>query len=197
MIVPTAGAVASIDQQNWPVGNVSGGAYSIQGASFSGVRTYSVAQTFTAGATGNLTDAALNLWADCITTTDCENTVSVQVWSLNASGEPAGTLLATADFPESQLPAATTNGPARPFLVTFQTPAFVTAGVQYALLVTTAQLPNPPYLSPVYVAYSNGNTYSSGSAWLYQPSPQPGTTSSDPWVNQASTDLYFATSVSP
>jgi hypothetical protein len=105
--------------QNWPVGNVSTGAYSIRNSGSFTSQTLAVAQTFTAGTSGYLSDAALNLFAFCGTTSCDGITVSVQIRSVDTSTGQPNLTLAQADFPESQLPAGTTNGPARPFVVAF------------------------------------------------------------------------------
>lgn len=92
-----------------------------------------VGQTFTAGAGGALdqVDLLLNAYT---TTPDGPLTVEVRTASGNL---PSGTSLATTTIPASSVPFSSTHHPSW-VTVTFTTPATVTAGTQYALVLSSS-----------------------------------------------------------
>jgi hypothetical protein len=114
---------ASIDQQNQTL-STSGNALTT--TSWSG-------QTFVPGVTGQLAKADINLFCSGCTGTTPTVTVSVRNTS---GGVPTGADLAAVTFPTS------INGAGGYFTANFATPATLTAGTAYALVIRNATNPS-------------------------------------------------------
>lgn len=199
LVAPTPSIAATVDQQNWPTGAPSGGFYQLD-IPFSApgrlpTIVFAVAQTFTAGSTGNLSGVTLDLSANCATMS-CPSQVHVQIRSVDSYAEPSSTVLAEANLAQSQLETGDSNVPAKHVQVTFDAPAAVTAGTQYALVISALPLPQRDLdQSAVYVGADGSGGYAGGQVWLSQSLVQsnPPTT---PWSPQTSVDLYFTTILS-
>src|ERR1035437_2836698 len=130
----------AIDQQNTSVTN-SGNPFS---------NTNWVAQTFTAGVTGQATKVDVDLFCSFCWWFPPNVTISIR----NASGNlPTGSDLASGSIPFS------TSGALGHFTVTFGVPPTLTAGTQYAIVVRMAS--SYGYGTPMYVI-SSGNPYAGG-----------------------------------
>jgi len=143
--------------------------------------TQSVAQTFTAGITGSLDQAALLVFKSG---TPAEPLI-VEVRNTSA-GAPGTSVLASASIPTSAIGTA----PATFVPVTFTTPSAVTAGTQYALVAYTTHVTND------------------WGGWRYQAATNPysggsGFSTNDPvppmvgWNQQPNNDYAFKTYVTP
>ncbi len=144
---------ANIDQQNTSVTN--------SGPAFDSTSWFG--ETFTAGATGLLSQVDVNLFCSACTGTSPNITVSIRNTSSNL---PTGADIATTTIP------GTSSGAAAYLSAVFASPANVTAGTQYAIVVRAAS--NPSAGTYAYVV-SSGNAYTagrqvtssnSGSAWV-------------------------------
>ncbi len=144
-------------------------------------RNLPVAQTFTAGITGALTNVDLSL-----TKQGTGVGASVSIYKTTA-GIP-DCALATADIDPSQIPTSIIPIPTQHNGITFSAPAQVQAGTQYAIVVSSSSLPgNTMWWS----GYSDGQ-YLGGTPFRVQ-------NLGGPWVplsgSVASGDFTFATSV--
>ncbi|MFL6282560.1 MAG: beta strand repeat-containing protein, partial [Pyrinomonadaceae bacterium] len=133
-----------------------------------------IAQTFTAGKTGQLTKAMMSMGLSSGST--ATGTVELRG---TTSGAPNAIVLATAT-----IGPVTNVGSAGTYFATFSTPATVTAGTVYAL-VLRANAGG----SPAFGVQGTTNGYAGG---VYYRS----TTSGSAWTAQT-TDLYFAEYVKP
>jgi hypothetical protein len=139
--------------------------------------TQSVAQTFTAGITGDLDRVDLYLSQGDVAATA---PLTVEIRAVDASGEPTGPPLASASVPAASVPSI----PGGWVTVLFAPPAPVVAGTQYAIVVYTAS-------SNSYLWYGQAaNPYPAGAAWF---STSPPST----WSGPSSADQAFITYVTP
>ena len=115
---------ANLDQQNTTLGTSGVG---ISTTTWGG-------QTFTPAITGQLKSASINLFCSGCTGTTPTLTLSVQA---TAGGLPTGADLATATI------AGFNNGAAVDYTATFASPATLTAGTMYALVVRPTANPSP------------------------------------------------------
>jgi hypothetical protein len=136
--------------------------------------TQFLAQTFTTGATGNLTKAVFALG---LATGGTSGTVLVELHN-TVSGAPGTTVLASA-----VMGPVTNVGTAAVYSVTFSSPAPVTSGTVYALLL------KPNAGSTAFGVRGGTNAYSGGAFYL-------STNSGSTWTAQT-TDLYFQDYVTP
>jgi hypothetical protein len=159
-------SAGTLDQQQ-PDG--SGGSYATESGQ-------SLAQTFTAGASGNLDQADLFL------TSNGSPTAAYNVQIRNVSGgAPGDSVLASASDPASSV---TSTGGFVSFH--FATPAPVSSGTQYALVAYSSAT------FPIDDAWSEGmgtNPYGGGQAFMTNASPPSG-----PWTAHAN-DFAFKTYV--
>jgi hypothetical protein len=88
------------------------------------------AQTFTALNSGKVTSAQVYLYRETPFTTD----VTVQIASVDALGVPTENVLATTTIPFCAIPV---GQPGEPVIASFDSPAAVVAGQQYALVLST------------------------------------------------------------
>jgi hypothetical protein len=169
LLATTASAFAGTLDQQQTEQNANGGLYVGQDP----------AQTFTAGITGGLDQADLLLC--CKFGTPVEP-LTVEIRN-TSGGEPGASVLASASIPMSALGSDPAFVPA-----TFATPAAVTAGIQYALVVYTAHPDN----DCCGWNYQTGDLYSGGTQFLSHTFPaQP------PWDQSADNDYAFKTYVTP
>ncbi len=90
------------------------------------------AQTFTTQASGNLTSVQIQGYRDV---TSAVHDVVMQINSVDGSGTPTDTALATTVFPAQAISSDSDNP--SPLTAQFASPAVVTAGERYALVVLT------------------------------------------------------------
>ena len=157
------------DQQNQTL-SASGNAISDVGWS---------GQTFVPGLTGQLTRADINLF--CSGCTGTAPTVTVSVRATDGSGLPTGADLAAVTFPTS------TSGAGAYFTANFTTPAAVTAGTKYALVVRNATNPSVGVNA---ITRSATDVYAPGSRVT---SADSGGTWTAPLTSGSTTDLGFIT----
>jgi hypothetical protein len=101
----------------------------VGGTSYGGTGARS-AQTFTALKSGKVTSAQVYLYRETPFTTD----VTVQIASVDALGVPTENVLATTTIPFCAIPV---GQPGEPVIASFDSPAAVEAGQQYALVLST------------------------------------------------------------
>jgi hypothetical protein len=158
-------AAASIDQQNT----------SVTTSGFGFTSTSWFGQSFTAGVSGQLTAVDVDLFCSSCTGTTPNITVSIRA----TSGDlPTGSDLATATIP------GFSSGSGGFFTATFGTPATLTAGTKYAIVVRAVS--NPSAGTYAYVK-SSGSPYAGGRR-------STSSTSGASWaVASPSTDIGFRT----
>jgi hypothetical protein len=126
-----------------------------------------VAQSFTAGVSGSLTDVRLNLTEQTAFT--APTAIEVDLVPLTGGGLPdPSTTLATAS-----LAAGTATSTAADYDLTFSSPYTITAGTQYGLVIHDVPGAHVHYVIPRYAqsAYAGGDGYScsfscgSASSW--------------------------------
>lgn len=93
-----------------------------------------MAQPFTAGITGGLTQADLSMAPFGANQTD----LTVSIYSMSA-GVPVGSALASTVIPTADIQAMTPDRNLNTLTVNFSTPAAVTAGQQYAIVAETTE----------------------------------------------------------
>ncbi|MEO6195539.1 MAG: carboxypeptidase-like regulatory domain-containing protein, partial [Thermoanaerobaculia bacterium] len=131
---------AAIDQQNT----------SVTTSGFGFTTTAWFGQTFTAGVTGQLTQADVDLFCSGCTGTTPNITVSIRATSANL---PTGADLATATIP------GFSSGAGGFFSATFATPPTLTAGTVYAIVLRPVSAPSAGTYAYV---VSTGSTYAGG-----------------------------------
>lgn len=125
---------ATVSGSTTPVGTLSASSTGDNGSAQNVVGDYqSVAQTFTASASGDLTSASVKVSA-----LDSSADLLVEVTALDAAGQPAAVLSSTS------VPAGTVSAK-HDVVVNFAAPAAVTAGTSYALLLRTTAAGNYPW----------------------------------------------------
>lgn len=151
---------ANLDQQNLSLSNNGNGINNVNWAG----------QTFVPALTGQLSRVDLSLFCSGCTGTAPSITVSVR--ATDGSGLPTGADLAAVTFTTS------TSGAASFFTATFPTPAPVTAGTQYAIVVRNATNPsvgtNALTRSTDNTAYAPGQrvtSANSGGTWIAATTP--------------------------
>jgi hypothetical protein len=167
--VATPAPAGTLDQQQ-----------SAGGASSAIVSTQSLAQSFTAGISGNLDQADLFLTAFGTPSA----AMNVEIRNVSA-GSPGTSVLASASVPASSV----SGSPGGFVSFHFATPAPVTAGSQYALVAWSAAV------FPDDDAWSRGagtNPYTGGNLFQNGTSPPSG-----PWSSQPTSDFAFKTYVAP
>jgi hypothetical protein len=158
-LVSPAGALAGTLDQSQP--NFSAGS-----AAFSGQRQ--LAQTFTAGLSGNLDQVDVHVRRTTIPplegTCGDPTGLSAQIRTVTATGTPSDTILATATVPASSVPTAFAW-----VSITFATPAAVSAGTQYALVLSApaASCTNGSFMYSW--SAGSGNPYPNGAPWVRDP----------------------------
>ena len=138
--VTLSGNIPTLDQQNTNV--------TASGATFS--TTTWVGQTFTPSVTGQLTSVDVDLLCSGCTDTTPDITVSIRASTGNA---PSGDDLATATIPGFSSSTPTF------YTATFATPATLTAGTIYSIVVRAE---SDPSLGTYGYVFSGGSTYPSG-----------------------------------
>lgn len=149
-------------------------ATSTRSGSFTGGLWY--AQTFTAGVSGDLDKIAVDIFFK----TEFAPDLDIAIETVDATGAPSGTVLATGSIPA---PPGTINVlPENWMSVTLSTPVAVTAGTQYAIVVSNPTAPgNAGYVWNLYAnsdaanGYPGGarfRTFDSGATWAQDPSQQ-------------------------
>jgi hypothetical protein len=166
--VPGLASAGTLDQQQTNGGGVTFDTDSMQ----------SLAQTFTAGLSGRLDQVDLKLAANGTgpilpLTVEIRNAVG---------GSPGGTVLASGSIPASAAPPP----PAAFVSLGFASPATVTAGTQYAIVVFNADV----FPRRWGWAVDPSDPYAPGSAFHQATSP-PGPT----WLTDSSSDTAFRTFV--
>jgi hypothetical protein len=148
---PSAASAGTLDQSQT---STSGGA-----GIFGGSDQY--AQTFTAGLSGGLDQVDVPLSKDCQ-----RNGVTVEIRTVSADGKPTNATLASAVIPDASVTSA------MQFLsVPFASPAPVTTGTQYAIVLsspTSTMCPPPMFLDPSHTyewGFAAGNPYPGGQGW--------------------------------
>ena len=167
-MAPSVALAGTLDQQQ-PTASGSG---------LNAQSTQSVAQTFTAGLSGQLDQVDLHLEKLNNPTAP----LSVELRDVSG-GLPGSTVLASQSVPASSVPPS----PAAAFVsINFLAPAPVAAGTQYAIVAYSANV------FPVGYAWSltTGNPYAAGA--VYFASSAPPTTA---WMPDAGIDLAFRTYV--
>jgi|GEM_PF-416546 len=144
-LTATPGAVVLLntpvlDQQNTSLSNSGSGVDTVNWGG----------QTFTAGLTGPLSRADVNIFCFTCTGTAPNLTLSLRAVSGNL---PAGPDLATATLP------GTNSGASGYLTATFATPATVTAGTSYALVVRPVANPSAGTYA---LTFSSGSAYANG-----------------------------------
>jgi hypothetical protein len=144
------------------------------------MRSYPIAQTFTAGRSGNLVYAQVALFFYEIGVHP-SSPITMEVRRTDSTGGPFGPVLATTTIPAS---AVTSVAPAPGSVVTgaFADPAFLIAGSRYAIKLTTTD----PFCYAI--STDQAGSYSAGASWGGW---EPGWMS--PTWNQSWRDLLFAT----
>lgn len=144
------------------------------------MRGYPIAQTFTAGRSGNLAYAQVTLFYYEVGLHPTAP-IAIELRRLDAAGRPTGAVLATATVPAS---AVTSVGlvPGSVVTAAFAEPAFLVAGSRYALKLTTTD----PFCYAV--STTEPGSYSGGTSWGGW---EPGWTT--PTWNEGWNDLLFAT----
>jgi hypothetical protein len=142
----------------------------------------SLAQTFTDGISGSLDQIDIGVWRDA---SNAAAPLELEVYAA-PGGIPSGTALASATV-------ATSNFVTNPVSATFihvplDPPVAVTAGVQYAIVLLSTNL---PCFAGYWWLYVEGNPYSGGGALVRF--------GSDAWqsLGTAGQDFAFQTYVSP
>ena len=141
------------------------------------------AQTFTAGITGVLDQVDLHL---CCKDGSPVEPLTVEIRN-TSGGEPGTSVLASTSIPMSALANDPLDGEWVP--ATFDTPAAVMAGTQYALVAYTAHLIND---CCAWNTQTATNPYSGGQQFISTP-PPPG----EDWLAFSTNDLEFKTYVGP
>lgn len=163
------GGGATIDQQNTTITN--------NGVAFTNASW--VGQTFTAGKSGSLTRADVNLFCVFCTTAPPSIIVSIRATS---GGMPTGSDLASASLAISDY-----SGTQAFYTASFASPASVTAGTQYALIIHASAAygtsgKNLGFSDSAASAAVGNNVYASGqlvrstsggSSWIAEPSYTP------------------------
>src|SRR5436190_13386268 len=168
LVQPAAGQAGTLDQSQ-PLGPNTSGAFG---------GTVTVAQTFTAGVTGSLTQVNLMLQAVA-----APGPVTVEIRNVATGGVPnAGPAIGVGTLPATSIPPVTGVGAFISFPLS--TPAPVVAGTQYAIVVLN---PNPVSLI---VYFSPVDVYPGGVA--FQTLAAPG----GPFMAVPTVDLAFQTFVS-
>ncbi len=172
----------TIDQQ-LPAGTVSA-TLDVARCPSSSTTEYQAAQTFTAGRTGTLDQVSVALrrsssasWAP----------VAVRIETVGADGKPTGTALGTGDYDG---PGVTSSGVVD---LPLDSPAAVTAGTKYALVLSESSCATPAPANGWVVDGMMGATdnYAGGQAWLRT---IPSTSGWRPGVGAGTyLDLFFAT----
>jgi hypothetical protein len=170
-MAPSAALAGTLDQQQSDIG----------GNVFSIATPQSLAQTFTAGASGGIDQVDLSLFK-----TGGNPVLPLTVQIRDVSGvAPGGTVLASQTVPATALGSSTAFVP-----VSFAPAAPVTAGTQYAIVAFSPVTPPPSY---DWSASSTVNPYSGGAGFYTANSPPTGA-----WSTLASgKDLGFKTYVAP
>jgi hypothetical protein len=169
-LAPGGALAGTLDQQQT----------SSEGAGFQIHSGQSVAQTFTAGLSGEIDQVDLDLEKSGAPTAP----LTVEIRSVSG-GVPDSTVLGTATVPAS----AVTLFPPAFVPVSFAVPAPVTAGTQYAIVAYAATAQSDRY------EWSLGATpdpYPAGAAFFIASSPPTGT-----WTSGDPEDLTFKTYVAP
>jgi hypothetical protein len=122
--------------------------------------THSFAQTFKAGITGKLDQVDLSL-SECSPGCDTTHPVTVEIRSATAAG-PGSAALASGSIPSTSIPLMPAFLPLH-----FASPAAVTAGTLYAIVVTTAD----PINEHGWAALT-GDPYPAGGAFSTTDPPQ-------------------------
>lgn len=145
---------AAIDQQNT---NVTTSGFGMSSTSW-------VAQTFTAGATGQATQVDVNLFCSSCSGTTPNLTVSIRA-TTGATPLPTGADLATATIPGFNSNAGGY------YSATFAAPATLTVGTRYAIVIRASANPSAgtyAYVTSSASPYANGQratSTNSGSTW--------------------------------
>jgi hypothetical protein len=158
LVAPSAAQAGTLDQQQT---NTGGGATPLP-----------LAQTFTAGISGELDRVDLNVVRAAIGTTD---PLTVEIRNVDAGGAPGSTVLASASVPAATVPFSSPGW----VEVTFASPAVVQAGTQYAIVVAP---------DPYGWWRSGGGGYAGGSAFML---------SAAAWREYPVFDMAFKTYVTP
>ncbi len=143
---------------------------------------HQAAQTFTAGLSGGLDQVDVHVGG---TPLPCEPGSGIKVEVRTVTGEaPSDNILATATIPSSSIIVRSWNS------VTFATPAPVTAGTRYALVLSAPD--STCTLDPGEALYfwtgadsAPPNPYGAGSAWLRDLGSGPDWMANDPAFDQA------------
>jgi hypothetical protein len=115
----------------------------------------SFAQTFTAGLSGLLDQADLAIQRHTLAS-PCTSDLTIQIRTVDATGAPTTTVLASATIPDASIGTAT-------FLsANFAAPATVFAGTQYALVLVH---PSPSSGCNIRWGVATGDPYPGGAWW--------------------------------
>ena len=174
--VSPAGAAAGTLDQSQTVFNAFG--------SFGGQRL--VAQTFTAGLSGNQDQVDVHVRRDQPPMVTCfpGSGITVEIRTVTG-GVPSNTTLATASVTATSVP--TTFGWVS---VPFTAPAAVTAGTQYALVLSAPDASCDSNFFPYSWGAAGANPYAAGTAYAKLDS-------SSAWLLQTNVDHMFKTYVAP
>jgi hypothetical protein len=125
-----------------------------------GANPISLAQTFTAGLTGDLVRVDLGIFDPAVAT----QPLTVEIRTVDAMGVPTATVLATETVPAADVPTA----PLSPLTtVLINPPVAITATTQYAIVLYTAG--TVPYCWRN--AFAGLDPYAGGAAWVSPASP--------------------------
>ena len=166
-LLPASAYAGTLDQQQADFG----------GGDFSIGTNQTAGETFTAGITGQVDQVDLALSEMGPPTAD----LIVEIRSVSG-GVPTSTVLASTSIPNTGIPAVDAFVP-----ITFASQASVTAGMQYAIVASSA---TPPGLNYRWAEAATANPYAGGNAVNMAPA------SSGIW-NTAPQDLAFKTYVVP
>jgi hypothetical protein len=144
LLIPAAASAGTLDQEQALSSGASHSIYDDDGMGSSG---QSVAQTFTAGLTGDLDQVDMNISKFGTPTAD----LTVQIWD-TVGGTPVN-VLATESVPAASLTTTPAFTP-----VTFDPRVPVTAGTQYAIVAWAAT----PFASPYSWTEAGANPYAAG-----------------------------------
>jgi hypothetical protein len=202
MSLPAAAlAAGTLDQGQAAIGSVR----ALIGTYDNGTSTVLQAQTFRAGLTGSLDQVDVQIRV----VGDPGVPLQVEIWAVDGTGAPTGSALGSASLPEAGVPVCATaacvdltpsGGDWTNFSfvsVPLTTPASVTAGSSYALVLSavgaTAGIDGPPVHGAnryEWAGTSDGSAYSNGSDYSFVSGGV------EPWF-QDPNDLAFTTYVSP
>lgn len=133
-----------------------------------------IAQTFTAGLTGTLAGISVNIQGNS------SYNLNVAIHSVDSSGVPTSTVLGST--------ALNSNSATLSELIIFQETIYLTAGVQYAIVVN---YPGAPQFYGGEWSGANGNYYGGGQIFAGS-----GTSPINWWLSYPDYDLHFQTYVS-